>query len=447
MTARLSSVVAGRPGVLACDAPAARPAPAPEGDVQVTRHFSLTGEIPAPKLALVVTPEPVPVWRVQAITKIQTIGFCDWVSIYQRHFGGGLPVISDGAVMRVDRHGETICVTLGKEKIVGSHETSVFVRCDGETVWFDGNVSKFGRTDNLFGYSFQECLSIINAVLINLQLPPFTEGEKYLSNHKGQPKTVWTGAIVTRIDITENHQTGSAANAYHFMQHLQGQQQSRLKTGTYGDGETVDFGRGSRRLYFKAYLKGPELRRHITKDIKPSGAFNALHGAKDVEKMTGPELRLHFAGMPKNQYVLDVADWCDSMGLVRVEMTFKSTMLHSMGCNYLGALDMKQLEDVFTDRCSIFTRASADVNEITDLPRQVLSTYRMWAAGDDVINKVSRATFYRHRKELIPYGVDIAIKSNVISLKTKTRVIKLGPASMPEWYELPTLKDRYASAC
>lgn len=410
------------------------------GDVPVTRHFSLTGETPASKLTLVQPSESSPSWRFQPVTKLQTIGFCDWVSIYQRHFGGGLPVISNGALMKIDRHGETICMTLGKEKIIGSHETSVFVRCDGETVWFDGNVSKFGRTDNLFGYSFQECIHVINSILVNLQLPPFTEGEKYISNNKGNPKTIWTGAIVTRMDLTENHMTGSAANAYHFMQHLQGQQASRLKTGTYGDGETVDFGRGSRRLYFKAYLKGPELRRHITKENK---SFLLASSVDNIDKASSSDLRKHFSGNPINQYVLDVADWCDSVGLVRVEMTFKSTMLHSMGCNYLGALDMKQLEDVFTERCSIFTRASADVNEITDLPRQVLSTYRMWAAGDDVINKISRATFYRHRKELIPYGVDIAIKSNVVSLKTKTRVIKLGPASMPEWYELPSIERKY----
>ena len=411
-----------------------------QGDVPVTRHFSLTGETNRPNLTLVVPPESVSSWKFQSISKIQTIGFCDWISIYQRHFGARLPQVSNGVVMKIDRHGETICVTLGKEKIVGSHETSVFVRCDGDTVWFDGNVSKFGRTDNVFGYSFQECIYLINQILVNLELPPFSEGEKFITNNKGTPKTVWTGAIVTRMDLTENHMTGSASNAYHFMQHLQSQQASRLKTGTYGDGETVDFGRGSRRLYFKAYLKGPELRRHIKKENK---GFTPVLGVDNIDKASSSDLRQYFTERGLNQYTLDLADWCDSVGLVRVEMTFKSTILHSMGCNYLGALDMKQLEAVFTDRCSIFTRAVADVNEITDLPRPVLSTYRMWAAGDDVITKVSRATFYRHRKELLPYGVDIAIKSNVISLKTKTRVIKLGPASMPDWYDLPNPERKY----
>ena len=77
------------------------------------------------------------------------------------------------------------------------------------------------------------------------------------------------------------------------MRHLQNQQASRLKTGTYGDAETVDFGRGSRRLYIKAYTKGPELRRHI----------------KRIEMDS-------FQKGPVNPFVVHLADWCDSVGLV-----------------------------------------------------------------------------------------------------------------------------------
>lgn len=39
------------------------------------------------------------------------------------------------------------------------------------------------------------------------------------------------------------------------------------------------------------------------------------------------------------------------------------------------------------------------------------------------------------------FGVDIAIKSNVIQFKPKVRVIKLGPVSIPDWYELPQAED------
>ncbi|TYK76308.1 DNA replication protein [Comamonas sp. Z1] len=354
------------------------------------------------------------------------VGFCDWLSMYQRHFRTDLPKIADGAVMRIDKEGEVETVTLKKSRIEGSFETAVFVRCDGETVWFEGNVSKWGRPDNVFGYTFLECLAIINKLLVKLGLPPFTEGDKYLTNFKGEPRSCWTGAIVTRIDMTCNYAVGSKEDAYAYMRHLQGQQASRLKTGTYGDGETVDFGRGSRRIYVKAYLKGPELRRHAGRVQDAKGVNDGT--VKDYEKgITNP-------------YVLQLADWCDAVGLVRVEMTFKATKLHDMGCHYLGGFDMKQLEIEFDSRSDVLTRGSAEADDFTLLPKAVLSTYRMWQAGDDLTSKLSRATFYRHRRELLVMGVDIAIKSNVLQMKPRTRVIKLGPVSMPDWYELPVIE-------
>lgn len=389
--------------------------------MQVTRHFSLTGEtFPQLPPGLVGFDEPASGgWYPVAPTKVQTIGFCDWLSLYQRHEGGDLPKICGGALMRIDRDGDVETTTLVKERVEGSHETAVFIRCDGSTVWFDGNVSKFGRPDNVFGYTFSECLQIINGILSRYGLPPFSDGERFITNFKGEPRTIWTGARVTRVDITANFSTGSKENASAYMRHLQSQQASRLKTGTYGDGETVDFGRGSRRLYIKAYTKGPELRRHI----------------KRLETDT-------YQKGEKNPFIYALADWCDAVGLVRVEFTFKSTKLHDMGCSYLGGFDMKLLENEFKERFEVFTRGeSAEVEDISSLPKHLLSTYRMWAAGDDLASKMSRATFYKHRKSLLPFGVDIAIKSNVLAFKPKVRVIQLGPVSIPEWYELPKIED------
>lgn len=389
----------------------------------VTRHFRLTGELlptadtaDREDLDALFPPAPFrPVDRTDAatwypapITKYQAVGFCDWISIYQRHIGVQLPKLCDGAFLRIDVHGECVNTSLKKLRIEGSHDTSVYLRCDGETVWFEGNASRFRRPDNVFGYTFMQCVQRINALLEEHQLPPFTEGDKFITNFKGQPRSVWTGAMVTRVDMTENFATGSKEDAYHFMRWLAGQQASRLKTGTHGEGETVDFGRGSRRVYSKAYLKGAELRRHAKGDA----------------------------------YLEQLADWCDQRGLVRFETTYKATKLHDMGCHFLGGFDMKQLEIDFEDRKEVLSRTSAEVEDLADLPKHFLSTYRMWQAGDDVVSRLSLATFKRHRKALLPYGVDIAIKSNVTQLKTKTRVIRLGPVSPPEWYELPEIERK-----
>lgn len=370
---------------------------------------------------------PVETWYPAAPTKVQLVGFCDWISIYQRHVQG-LPVLCDGAFMRIDRHGVTVNTTLKKLRVEGSHETAIFIRCDGETVWFEGNVSKYGRPDNVFGYSFRECLLRINELLAEQGLPPFTDGDHYVTNFKGDPRSVWTGAMVTRIDLTQNFSTGSKENAYHFMRYLAGQQANRLKTGTHGDGETVDWGRHSRRIYSKAYLKGPELRKHAGPLVHDPVTIAA---SKDGSR---------------GHYLHQLADWCDSVGLVRFETTYKATKLHDMGCHYLGGFDMKQIEVDFEERKEVLTRSSAEVEELTSLPKHLLATYRMWQAGDDIASKMKRRAFYMHRKALLPFGVDIAVKSSVTQLKPRTRVIMLGPVMPPDFYELPPIeRKRYGT--
>jgi hypothetical protein len=371
--------------------------------VPVTRHFSLTSETNHTKTTESTTPD-----------FLVSDTFCDWVSMYQTH-GGNLPRVSDGAFIRYDKHGEHESTTLKKCRVEGSHETGCFIRCDGETVWFEGNVSKFGRSDNVFGFTFDQCLTRINALLASVNLPPFTVGEKMRVNTPTGDKTHWTGARITRLDITENFQAGSKENAHHFMRFLASQQASRLKTGTYGEGETVDFGRGSRRVYSKAYLKGPELLRHARKIKDPE---NASQRAYD------PYLEL-------------LASWCDSVGLVRFETTYKSTFLIDNCLNYLGGFHMPTLLKDYQTRQAVFTRAKCDVEELSSLEKPALAALRMWQAGDDIASKMSRASFYRRRSELLPYGVDIAIKSNVIQFQPKTRVITLGPVSPPDFYELP----------
>lgn len=387
--------------------PAGIPAPL-HRDVQVTRHFSPKNGISFPKSPLTLVPDFPRDRRFE-----QTQSFCDWVSIYQNHPDGGLLKINDGAFVRYDAHGVHESTTLKKCKVEGSHETGVFVRCDGQTVWFEGNVSRFGRPDNVFGFTFVECIDRINALVVSLGLPPFTAGTAYRS--QSNDKLAFTGARITRLDLTQNFQSGSVENAQVFMRHLAMQQAARLKTGTYGEGETVDFGRGSRRVYSKAYLKHVELLRHMRKDKGPKTDYSR----------------------PFDPYVQDLADWCSSVGLVRFETTYKSTFLIDYSQNYLGGLDMRHLEKDFIQRQEVFTRANCEADQLSTLDKTTLGVYRMWQAGDDLTSKFSRSAFYRYRSALLPFGIDIAVKSNVINFQPRVKVIQLSPAPMPSFYQLP----------
>ena len=190
--------------------------------------------------------------------------FCDWLSIYQSHPVADLPLIDSGCVMACDTDGTLSWKTVRKFRFEGSHETGVNVRCDGSTVWFEGNVSRFGRTNNLFGYSLRECIIIVNDILAYLGLPPFTMGQRYLRSKFSADSAfsdrdrskckdiveVWTGARVTRLDMTANYATGSKADALAYLDWLSSQQYSAsVKVGTYPGGDTVDCGRGCKRVF------------------------------------------------------------------------------------------------------------------------------------------------------------------------------------------------------
>lgn len=338
--------------------------------------------------------------------------FVDWLTLHQSH-EIELPTIDAGHVMGIDEDGELVWKTARTHRLQGSWESSVGIRCDGHTVWFEGNVSRFNRSNNLFGFGLAECMRRVNALLQQLGLPPFTFGRRYLRplktrefgalTNSGLVQECWTGCRVSRIDLTANYATGSKANARAYMEWLATQQHSaRVKVGTHPDGETVDWGRGSKRVYAKCYDKGSELRRR---------------------------------GAPA-----DLVEFCDAEGVVRFEVTAKSTQLADMGCQFLGSLDMEQLDFLFRERKAVMARAEHTHDDFQHLPNHFRRTVRDYLAGDDVRAAMSLATFKRHRKALLAYGIDLAVRRNVIDFKPRVRVIELRPLAVPSWYQFDERK-------
>lgn len=329
--------------------------------------------------------------------------FVDWLTIKQT-FDFELPLINAGVFFSVDVHGEVEWQTSRASKIQGSYDTSIQLRSDGHTVVFSGNVSRFGRTNNLFGYSFADCLRRIAVVLHRFGLPAFSAGQKFYRNVRHEDgsysqKIAYTGASISRIDLTKNYETGSLSNARAYLEFLATQQgNARLKVATSADGETVHWGAGSRRLYSKVYIKSTEMRKH---------------------------------DMP-----LDLIEYCEKVGIVRFEITAKATQLQDLNCNYLGGFDMKQLEILFKERAALLTRAEHTVDDLEELPNAFRRTARDYLAGDDLAKRLSVSTHRRHRMALLPYGLDISVRRNVIDFKPRVRVIELKPASVPSWYQL-----------
>ena len=105
-----------------------------------------------------------------------------------------------------------------------------------------------------------------------------------------------------------------------------------------------------------------------------------------------------------------------------------------MGCNYLGGFDMNKIVHLYNDRASVLTRAHLADDGLKDLPNHLRLTARDYLNGEP--RELSRATFFRHRSGLLPYGIDISVPNNVALFKPRVRVIELKAATVPSWYQL-----------
>ena len=332
--------------------------------------------------------------------------FVDWLTVTQEHPAGGLPQVDAGVVWAADADGVIEWRTVKAVKHAGSYETSLSIKCDGHRVTFSGNVSRFGRPDNLFGFTVAECIERANRVLAVYSLPPFTPGERIERMRKGDIDYQWTGARISRIDLTANYEAGSAEAAHLVMQYLGTQHNGRKSGRVLGSGETVDWGAGSRRQYWKAYVKHAELERHQSR---------------------GAEVD------PR------VMEFCRDRGIVRFEGTVRSNALTELGCAFLGDYEsgwaMGQLVRLFNEHSGVMTRAQRSTDDLDELPRHLRATARDYLAGMDCRQTLSRPTFYRHRNELLAFGLDIAIR-NVSPFVPRVRVVELARAEVPSWYQL-----------
>lgn len=96
---------------------------------------------------------------------------------------------------------------------------------------------------------------------------------------------------------------------------------------------------------------------------------------------------------------------------------------------------MAELIRIYEEKAQVLGRAERSTDELEHLPRHLRATARDYIAGMDCAAQLSRATFYRHRRELLSFGLDIAVR-NVRAFQPRVQVITLRPAVAPSWYRM-----------
>lgn len=323
----------------------------------------------------------------------------DWLSCSVKCVHKPLP---SGRIASITPDGAIEWETPKALLVESSHSSKIKIRSQGDLdadgnateLFFSGNPSKFLQGHNVHGSDqindlFRASLVVISKVLgIDL-----SEAIHNAANGRFSVK---------RVDIARSYRFQDSATvdaALHGLCHL-----SRSRSGRASSyGSTVYLQKGSKRWSFKFY-----------------------------NKFCDPTMK------KLSQELLDLGLYEYTAGLLRAEVTLKTLELKQLGMTTGQALNgnLQNLYDDYFQRIDIAMNTPIPSEEIKSLGRALGNSYLLWLNGVDVRNTMTRATFYRHRSQLLPYGVDIAMPvasgGQVIPLFVEARG---EPESIPDFLE------------
>lgn len=323
--------------------------------------------------------------------------FCDWITVSQKHEIRHSRVCAGVRITTDPDNGEVIQTSYLHHKHEGRLGSSIQIRSDGETVEFSGNPSKFNRSENYQGYSLDEAKSEVNRITESVGLPPFSGGKIDQLQSGGQQ---YTGAKISRLDMTANIKTGSAANRDIYLKHQQTQEIPRLMKLVFGS--TTYYGRTSDSRTIRIYDKGSEMRENTLKHTK------------------------------QREYIQKLIEWLNDNGIIRYETEYH---------RYLRDNDLRYWHRATHERLA--QKTNEDIGRMTQqikatdtegMPKKLIATLSMYICGHNVKALLSPTTYYQHRKALKEYGYDIS-STNIHMLNPKVQIITLEPAGVPDFYK------------
>lgn len=267
---------------------------------------------------------------------------------------------------------------------------------DTYLVEISGNPVKWFQGHNIFGSDDLPNL-IYETVLELARRLNHPQPDEYLRAVK---KGIFT---ISRVDITAMYSLPTRRDVYSWLNHAE--KTCRTRSGTaLSKGNTVYMNKTSQRWQVVMYSKGQELEKHNLPDGLQGGSLETY-----ADNKLRVELRL-------KQKELSKIGLCTGKPWLTLDVwpLFK---------DYVGRVEM--------------TEQSIRSNDLFDIPNHARMTYELWSLGRDVRQFVGKTKFYKDRKALLEFGIDISVPKptnteniNVVPLK---RVLELTPAGVPDW--------------
>lgn len=329
----------------------------------------------------------------------------DWLSVKFLFWSD--EILNGGNVISTTPDGEVEYTVDKHLKVEGSHDSRILIRSEPfkqdylpgmenvRVLSVSGNPVKWFQGHNVFG----------TCDLNNLVLELFDALSRKFE--KPQPDFIRNSVLeghytISRIDINGMFELGSRLDVISWLTALE--RTARTRHGTaVSKGNTVYFGKNSERWSIKFYSKGQELESH---------------------KLPAP---LQLTSLP---------DFANNK--LRAELTLRSKELVKLGLNVGSSwfnIDVWEVYKEYMGRVEMSEQKPID-DIALKLPRHLGLTYFSWKEGYCLKTSLPKRTFYRHRKELLDFGIDISIPnpkeetSNVVPLN---RVIEMRPCGVPDW--------------
>lgn len=315
---------------------------------------------------------------------------------------------SAGHILCLKPNGETEWISPRRLVVPGSYDAKMTVKpsplsLPGTGLQFSGNPVKFLQGHNIFGSD--DLVGLARDVVVRVFdiIGQRLEPQEIVFLQEG----LFT---LLRVDINYSWLVPTAGDALEFIRALEASATlSHRGRGSLVKGSTLNFGKGSQLWWLKVYHKGTEIR---DRDHQLPKALSLL-----------PSLQEH-------------ADRC-----VRVEVQQNSKELKRQGLNVGSAWlerDPSDIHSSYLERLQISDATmSRKQTPPPELPEKLMSVYQLWADGHDLRQMYSRATWYRHRKALLAYGIDILIQQpradeaeKVVPIRS---ILIARPAGVPEW--------------
>lgn len=287
---------------------------------------------------------------------------------------------------------------------IGSDSHRLVVEPAPHALWIYGSPARVSELNNVFG---KECIRECALDMIKF-------AAKHLECILPTRLEAWD---VTRADITQNYDLGSAAEVRQALSYLRQSEGGRLQVNTKS--ETIYWGANSSLRKLKAYHKGPQLLKQVKK--------NESQATHEELELADRLLRLELTLANQFWRERSAKPWFD----------YESHELEQLHNHYfgqvIGKMEITEMEDIRTPLIEA-------ANRLGYSDGLGMAAYRTWCLIKsmglrEAEDTLSRATFFRHKSILIEAGFTYADfhAQNIIPFRRRT--IELG-APVLSWDDM-----------